>query len=233
MTSKNEFTLGILGGMGPLAGIELQRKIVEKSPARNDNDHIKMVCFTNPHIHDRTKSLQEGKDFSGEIINSFNLMKSLRVNIGLMACNTAHAEFEKISSQVKFPLLNIVNETISFVESEFVGVKKIGLLATDGTIQSGVYAKAASERDFEIILPKKDDQLKIMEVIYGNNGVKAGNVGRKNAVIIKKIIASVLAGGAEVVILGCTELSLLKINGKKIIDPLDVISEKVVKMVLR
>ncbi|MFA6974072.1 MAG: amino acid racemase [Parcubacteria group bacterium] len=233
MKSKEDFTLGILGGMGPLAGIELQRKIVENTPALGDSDHIKMVCFTNPQIKDRTKSLNEGSDFADEIIKSFNSMKSLDVNIGLIACNTAHAQFEKISANVDFPLINIINETVAYLEMKYRGLKKIGLLATDGTIKSKIYEKALKQRGFSIIVPKNSDQQKLMDIIYGFDGIKASGMSAKNTREIKTIMTNLNKKGAEAIILGCTELSVLGIKGKKIVDPLDVVSRKIVNLVLR
>jgi aspartate racemase len=233
MKSKEEFMLGIVGGMGPLAGIELQRRIVENTPALSDSDHIKMVCFTNPQIKDRTKSLERGEDFAEEIIRSLNSLEIFNVSLGLIACNTAHAQFEKISSNVKFPLINIINETVAYLEMEYRNSEKIGLLATNGTIESKVYEKALNRRGFSVVIPKKYEQQKLMDVIYGRDGIKAAGATVKNAKVIKDISFSLKRRGAEVVILGCTELSVLGIKGWGIVDPLDVVSKKIVNLILR
>lgn len=233
MKAKKDFILGIVGGMGPLAGIELQRKIVENTPALFDRDHIKMVCFTNPHIKDRTKSLERNEDFAEEIIKSFHSMQALKVNLGLIACNTAHAQFEKISSRVNFPLINIIHETVGYLAREYRGSKKIGLLATDGTLKSGIYAKALARQGFSLRVPEKMMQQKLMSIIYGSAGIKAKGVTAENIKAVKIIIADLSKKGAEVVLLGCTELSVLGITSRKIVDPLEVVSKKIVHLARR
>lgn len=228
MKKEDDFILGILGGMGPMAGVEFQKRIIEKMPAKGDNDHIKMICFTNPKIKDRSFSLKKGVDFSEEVIKSLNLLSSFGVNVGVITCNTAHASFEKINSQVKFPLLNIIETTVNFLLRKFPAVGIVGLLATDGTIQSGLYENLLSKNKIDLITPSKNSQKQLMNIIYGKSGVKSGCIN-SNKVKLKKIIKELEDDGADVIILGCTELSLLGVEGKFIVDPLDVVADLIVK----
>jgi aspartate racemase len=228
MKTDGECILGILGGMGPMAGVELQKRIIEKMPAKADQDHIKMVCFTNPKIKDRTASLKKGADFSTQVIESLNLMAKFNVNLGVMTCNTAHASFDKISSKVNFPMINIIEETAVYIARKFAFAGKVGLLATDGTIQSGIYEEALKKRGLSLVVLSNDGQREVMDVIYGRSGIKSGCIN-SNRVKIVSIIKNLEISGADVVILGCTELSLLGIEGKNIVDPLEVAAEVVVK----
>lgn len=213
-----------------MAGVEFQKRIIEKMPAKTDQDHIKMVCFTNPKIKDRTNSLETGIDFSAEVAASLNLMEGFSVNLGVMTCNTAHANFEKIAAQVNFPLLNIVQETVNFITRKYFFAGKIGLLATDGTISSGIYRKALEAVEIELVTPEIQDQKTVMEVIYGRSGIKSGCIN-SNRIKIIDIIQSLKARGADVVILGCTELSLLGIEGRNIVDPLDAAAEAIMEII--
>lgn len=228
METDEELILGILGGMGPMAGVEFQKRIIEKMPARNDQEHIKMVCFTNPKIHDRTSRLVAGGDFSSEVVQSFNLMKEFNVSLGVMTCNTAHSNFEAISAQVDFPLINMIEETVDFIAKKYFFAGRIGILATDGTLQSGIYEKALKERGMGLVVPEDKDQKDVMDVIYGRSGIKSGCIN-SNRMRIMNIMKSLETAGADVIILGCTELSLLGISGRGIIDPLDVVAEVVFK----
>jgi aspartate racemase len=228
--NKN-FTLGILGGMGPLAGVELQKKIIELSPAQKDQDHLKMVCYTNPHINDRTVCLANGEDFSLSIATSLNQLKIFGAAVGVIACNTAHAQIEQIQDQSSLPLVNLVEETVKSLMVNFSGAKKIGLLATDGTIQSGVYDKYLKEYGLEIILPDKKMQEIIMQLIYSNTGLKLGFVDSQiNIFVLNALVNDLYTKGADAVILGCTELSLLELDDNKTIDPLKVVALKVIEM---
>jgi len=227
MREDSEFTLGILGGMGPMAGVEFQKRIIEKMPAKMDSDHIKMICFTNPKIKDRTESIKKGDDFSNEVVRSLNLMKKFGVSVGVITCNTAHASFEKITARTSFPLINIIEETALFVANNYSFAGKIGLLATDGTIVSKIYHKALISKGIEIITPIKDNQKELMNIIYGRSGIKLGCIN-SNRIKVLKIIGDLEEDGADVIILGCTELSLLGINGKYIVDPLDVVTDKII-----
>lgn len=228
---NENFILGILGGMGPLAGIELQKKIIACSPAKKDQEHIKMVCFTNPHINDRTLCLEAGEDFSLSIAASLNKLQSFGAVVGVIACNTAHAQIEKISTQSNLPLVNIVEETVKFLVANFPDCKKIGLLATNGTIKSAVYHKYFTDYDLMEILPNKELQEMTMELIYNENGLKSGFAENKlNVYVLNSLTRNLFDQGADLVILGCTELSMIKNNNEKIIDPLNIAAQKIIEM---
>ena len=228
MKSDDDFILGILGGMGPMAGVELQRRIIEKMPAKTDSDHVKMICFTNPKIKDRTCCIKNGDDFSEEIIRSLDLMSGFRVSLGVITCNTAHSSFDRIIAKTSFPLVNIIKETASFVAKKYSFAGRVGLLATDGTIQSGIYHKALESEGMKIMIPREDNQREIMNIIYGRSGIKSGCIN-SNKVKILKIIKELEEDGADVIILGCTELSLLGISTQGIVDPFDVVVNKIIK----
>lgn len=225
------FILGILGGMGPLAGIELQKRVVQFSPAHKDQEHIKMVCFTNPHINDRTACLETGTDFSASIAESLNQLQNFGATFGVIACNTAHAQIEQIHAQTDLPLVNIVAETVAAIKKDFPSAKTIGLLATNGTIHSGVYQKYLTQYDLTELLPDKKIQQIVMDLIYNETGLKSGFIdNRINEYALNSLVQYLQNQGADLVILGCTELSMLKIDNERTIDPLNIVAQKIVEM---
>ncbi|PIR06517.1 MAG: aspartate racemase [Candidatus Komeilibacteria bacterium CG11_big_fil_rev_8_21_14_0_20_36_20] len=224
---NKDFILGILGGLGPMAGVELQKRIIMASPAKTDQEHIKMVCFTNPKIKDRTHALQKGNDFSQEVIRSLTLMSLIRVSVGIMVCNTAHADFDKIKKGVKYPLINLVLETVEYLRLKYSYYSKVGLLATDGTLQSGIYHQALAKYGFKVVAPTINGQQILMQTIYGPVGIKAGYF-QNNKRIVNNLIKKLQDNGAQIIILGCTELSLVGIKGNSVLDPLDVMAKKIV-----
>ena len=213
--------------MGPMAGVLLQKLIIENTPALKDQDHIKVVCFTNPHIPDRTKSLQEdgGKKFVAAITDSIKILEKAGVNCILMPCNTSHACFDNIQNATHIPILNMIEIALDKIRE--LGASCVGLLSTDGVISSRVFN---ADKNLKIILPDIDDQQKIMDAIYE---IKSGKYNDSRILSeINAFIKKLEQKGAEKIILGCTELSIYSpfIKKENIVDPLVELSKEAVKM---
>ncbi len=225
-----ERTIGILGGMGPLATAELFRRIVEKTPAKRDQDHPRIIIYNNPKIPDRTAFiLGRGPDPRPELIDSARKLESWGADFIIMPCNTAHFFAETIQKAINIPLVSMVEETAERIKE--MGIKKVGLLATDGTVKGLVYHRALLKRGVSIAVPGKKDQRLVMKAIYG--GVKAGNLGLGRELLLD--VARKLERRVEGIIAGCTEVSVALKPGDlniPLIDPMDVIAEKAVKLAL-
>lgn len=198
--------IGILGGMGPMAGVFLQKLIIEATPAQKDQDHLQVLCFTNPHIKDRSHSLKNdgGNGYLTDIIESAKFLERAGVDIMVIPCNTAHARFSEIKSHLKVPLVNMVEVGLKAFIQDYGTEAPVGLLATHAAVNEKVYQNSASGRKIIWLLPSAADQKKVVEVIYA---IKAGN---EQSVI--ELLLSVANGliqrGARGLILGCTELSM-------------------------
>ena len=225
-----ERTIGILGGMGPLATAELFRRIVEKTPAKRDQDHPRIIVYNNPKIPDRTAFiLGNGPDPRPELIASARKLESWGADFIIMPCNTAHFFAETIQRAIGIPLVSMIEETAKTVKE--IGLKKVGLLATDGTIKGLVYHRALLRHGVQIAVPNKKDQAQVMRGIYG--GIKAGNMELGRKLLLD--VARRLERRSEGIIAGCTEVSVaLKPEDLNVplIDPMDVIAERAVKLAL-
>ncbi|MCD6373008.1 MAG: aspartate racemase [Thermococcus sp.] len=225
-----EKIIGILGGMGPLATVELFRRIVEKTPAKRDQDHPRIIIYNNPKIPDRTAFiLGNGEDPRPELIDSARKLESWGADFIIMPCNTAHFFAETIQKVVSIPLVSMIEETAKRIKE--MGLRKVGLLATDGTVKGLIYHRALLGRGIQIAVPGKKDQERVMEAIY--DGVKAGNIERGRELLLE--VARKLERRVDGIIAGCTEVSVaLKPEDLKVplIDPLDVIAEKAVRLAL-
>ncbi|NJE00846.1 aspartate racemase [Thermococcus sp. JdF3] len=225
-----ERVIGILGGMGPLATVELFRRIVEKTPAKRDQEHPRIIIYNNPKIPDRTAFiLGKGEDPRPELTDSARKLESWGADFIIMPCNTAHFFAETIQRAINIPLVSMVEETAEAVKR--MGLRKVGLLATDGTIKGLVYHRALLSHGVEIAVPGRKDQELVMRGIY--EGVKAGNVelGRKLLLDVARRLERRVDG----IIAGCTEVSVaLKPEDLSVplIDPLDVIAERAVRLAL-
>ena len=222
-------TLGIIGGMGPLATANLFNKIVLKTEAKSDQDHIHILIDNNIAIPDRTAYLVgDGDNPLEELVKSAKRLENMGADFLIMPCNTAHYFYQEIKDVINIAFLNMIEETVMHIKEKYPTSKKVGLLATDGTVQSKIYDLYFNKENIEMINLEENSQKSIMNIIYS---VKAG----KNQIPLEDIYSAIdeLKGkGADVVILGCTELSV--VNEKhdlkgNIVDALNVITERAIQ----
>ena len=206
---RKPFKVGVVGGVGPLATVDFMSKVVRLTEAARDQDHIKMIVEQNPQIPDRTEHLvRSGTDPTIAMFATCKKLEAAEADLIAIPCNTAHAFVDRMQAHLRVPVLNMLDETMAQVAGLYPG-QLVGLLATSGTIESGVYAEAAERAGVKIIVPDAAHQLLVMEAIYGATGVKAGFTEGKCREDLRKAIIHLAQGGAGVVVLGCTELPLL------------------------
>lgn len=217
--------------MGPAATVELFSRIVNNTTADNDSEHVKMVIINDPTIPDRTKFiLGNGKSPIPQLKENLNKLANLEVDAVIIPCMTAHAFIPQLQQNYAVPIINGIELIEQYLNNNNPNIKKIGLLATNGSIKSGVYQKYLTR---EIITPNDKDQEKLMDVIYGEKGIKAGHINDDILFKLINIIDDLKAKGAQAIIAGCTELGLVltedKVNGL-IIDPITLLAKKAVEL---
>jgi len=226
-----EKIVGILGGMGPLSTVDLFLKIITSTPIRKEQDHLRIIIDNNPKIPDRTQAiLGRGKDPFQELKKTAWNLEKLGAEIIAIPCNTAHYYYNDLQKVVNVPIINMILETVEYIRREFVDVKKIGLLATIGTIKARIYQDMLS--DMEIIIPDVESEKLLMDLIYGERGIKAGYTTGKLRKKILTIVELLLKQGAEAIIMGCTEISLIlrqKDLSVRLINPLQILAEATVR----
>ncbi|WP_409227960.1 cysteate racemase [Gudongella sp. SC589] len=197
-------TIGIIGGMGPLATAKLFEKIVLYTKADLDQDHPHTIIDSNTKIPDRTSYiLQGGESPMEELTKSVKRLKEAGADFLVMPCNTAHYFYDELKSAADIPFINMISETVSTIKKDFPGMK-VGLLSTSGTISSGVYSSELEKQGIEYAIPTGAQQDAVMDLIYNikkgmyDNDLKGFN----------KAIGELKDQGSKVIILGCTELSV-------------------------
>lgn len=220
-------TIGIIGGMGPLATVKLFERIVINSAADSDQEHPRVLIDNNTSIPDRTSYiLGKGTDPAPELIKTARGLEKMGADLLIMPCNTAHYFYNDISQAISIPLIDMIEATID--EALLIsGQNRIGLLATDGTIKSGIYSDRAEKHDLKLVFPDKEDQKKVMSFIYG---IKAGNING-HADSFKQVVENMADEGITTIIMGCTELSaaldFFTFDSRvKYLDPLNIIARK-------
>ena len=195
-------TIGILGGMGPLATADLFQKITLHTVAACDQEHPRVCIDSNTDIADRTAALLHGgADPVGEMVKSARRLESIGADFLIMPCNTAHNFYDAVAQSVSIPVLHMISLTRDALKAR--GVRCAGLLATDGTVQTGIYQRTFEGSGIELLVPEGEAQSAVMDIIY--NGVKAGDLTH-DASAFRRACEGLLSRGAEVLILGCTEL---------------------------
>lgn len=200
-------TIGIIGGMGPAATIDLYKKMVDNTPAEKDQDHIHVIIDSYPQIEDRTACiLYGGKNPAPKLIESAKRLEKAGADALIMPCNTAHYFAKDIESAVNIPLIHIVRCSAESIKNNYPETKKIGLIATTGTIKAGVYGNILNEYGFETIdLPERIEN-NIMDCIY--KGVKAGKTEEYSR-LFQQCVDEITDLGADLLIEGCTEIPLI------------------------
>lgn len=200
--------LGIVGGMGPLATQLFYRMLIDMTDADSDQDHLDMIILNHASMPDRTEAIKSGQIelLYNELLRDAKKLEDDGVAAIAIPCNTSHMVLDRLQSNIGIPIIHMIRETVSWVMRERIGIKKVGILATDGTIASGLYQKACTESGIEPIIPSKAGQELVMKIIY--DGVKGGNPIDYNDFI--KIEGELAASGCEAAIMGCTELSCMK-----------------------
>ncbi len=216
-------TLGIIGGLGPMATVCLLELLVRMTEARRDQDHLNAVVYHQPSIPDRTAYIL-GKSRDNPLPALLSLAEKLNgqeLGCVIMPCNTAHYFYDDLSAALKAPLLHIIRETAAYLKK--AGIKTAGIMATEGTIACGLYQKELSALDIRWTLPQEGNQKLVMELIYDQ--VKAGRAVEMTK--FHQVTAQLFQQGADCVILGCTELSVIKKTedvGPRCLDALEVLA---------
>lgn len=220
-------TVGIIGGMGTVATIDLFNKIVLETNAKSDKEHIHILIDNNTQIPDRTSFiLGKGEDPTNEILKSAKNLEKIGADFLAIPCNTAHYFYETIKLNIEIDVINMIEETAKSIKLK--QINKVGLLATIGTIKASIYESIFSKYDIEIIKPNYYGQRVIMEFIYG---IKEGknNFDKKDIINVFDYFKE---NNVSNIILGCTELpvgvKMLDIEGE-FIDPTKILAKACVK----
>ena len=219
-------TLGILGGMGPLATSKLFDKILLLTDASSDQEHLDIIIYNKSTIPDRTKFIKgTGEDPTHKLIYVSKQLELAGAGYLVMPCNTAHFFYNEIIKHIKIPFISMIEETVNYITKEYPQENQIGILATEGTIITKIYDKAFANSSIKLIKPSYEDQKVVSKLIYD---IKKGH-GDLNIKRFIEIIKKMKNNGVTLFILGCTELSvaheMFNIN-VSCVDPLEVIAVK-------
>jgi aspartate racemase len=220
--------IGILGGMGPEATVDLMRRIIAATPAEDDADHLHMIVDNNPKIPSRIAALIDGNgvDPAPELIRMARALEKSGATALAMPCNTAHAYAERIAAAVTIPFFNMVLLTGRRIERMVLPNRRIGILASTAVRHLRLYEETVTHLGIELVWP--DRQQAVMDII---KGVKRGDLSRRNREAFIAVAEDLLAHDVDLLLIACTELSLFARDlnqNTPVVDSLDVLSEEII-----
>jgi aspartate racemase len=227
MRKQDEKMLGVIGGLGPMATAYFMELVTDMTDAATDQEHLQMLIHSAPSIPDRTRYILDNTSENP-------LPEMLRIGKNLaqqgaeriaIPCVTAHYFFEELETGIPVPVINGVRETALHLKNH--GITKAGIMATDGTVESRVFHRELEKQGIEAIVPSADRQADVMRLIFDD--IKAGKPAdmTKFAGIAKQLQEN----GAEAIILGCTELSLIKRShaiGPGFLDAMEILAQQAI-----
>ncbi|MDY6465378.1 MAG: amino acid racemase [Succinivibrio dextrinosolvens] len=194
-------TLGIIGGMGPMATVDLMRKIILSTDAKTDQEHIHILVDNNPQIPDRTAAIEgRGESPVEKMLQSAKLLEAQGADVLVIACNTAHYFLDEFKDKVNVPIINMIDEAVKHCVE--LGYSEVGLLCTIGTRNTGIYQKACDKFNLKLVVPDDEEIKALQDMIY--LGVKANNFNYDTS-NVKQVISTMRNRGVQAFILGCTE----------------------------
>ena len=219
-------TIGVIGGMGPAATIDLLGKIYASSSAVYDQQHVRVLVDIDPSIPDRTEAVLSNQ-YQGIVAHLLRNAKGLvdqGADILAMPCNTAHAFIGNLEQELPVPFVNIVNVTVENILSSGPGT--IGLMATDGTLAAQLYINQLEAQGLRVVTPDSSHQAALMRAIYSFKGGETV-FSTETVIHIYRMLVSL---GADRVIAACTELPIMLAHQPKIIDPTRLLAVKLVDL---
>lgn len=217
--------LGVIGGLGPMASAYYLELVIRMTDAKRDQEHPEIILLNIPSIPDRTAYIlgRSQENPLEPMIELGKQLKGLGATVVATPCITAHYFHEALQQGIGLPLIHGIRCTAQTLRD--AGVTKVGLMATDGTVQSGIFQRQVEELGMELVLPGEEGQRGVMTLIYDQ--VKAGM--EPDMALFAAIRDELRSKGAQAVVLGCTELSLLKKQqelGQGILDALEVLAKE-------
>ena len=201
---EKEAKLGVLGGMGPQATQVFYQFVLDRTDAARDQDHLPALILSDTQIPDRTAAILSGntEELYRRLLKDAKLLDGCGCTALAIPCNTSHYFADRLQGEIGVPIVHMLRETAAALAAQ--GKKRPGILATDGTIQTGLYQKECAAVGLEAVAPGPDTQKLVMSIIYDE--IKQGEKGsREKFAHIDKAIRRM---GCDCAILACTELSV-------------------------
>ena len=201
-----EGILGVLGGMGPQATNTFYQRIIDRTQAESDQEHLRVLIWSDAKIPDRTAGILggDGEAVFRQLLEGAKLLERSGCTVLAIPCNTSHYFADRLQEQLSIPIIHMIRETVGEIRRN--GRRTVGILATDGTVRTGIYQRELEAAGLAVVTPSDRLQKVVMSIIYDE--IKRGETGSREK--FGEIDAFLREAGCDCAILGCTELSVFR-----------------------
>jgi aspartate racemase len=228
---RREKIVGVLGGLGPGATVDFFGKLIQKTDARRDPDHLRILIDNNPKIPDRNKAIAgTGPSPVPELVRSARALERAGADFIVIPCVTVHVFHDALQARIRVPVLHIIDEIVAAIRRRKPAIRRLGLVATNSTIRVGLFQRAFARTRVELLIPR-DEVLTndIMKAVYA---IKATGPGEEARRLVRRVCEGLIDRGAEAILAGCTEIPLVLQNGDlavPIVDALTILAESTIR----
>ena len=202
-------TIGIMGGMGPEATAYMFDLILKNTKASSDQDHIHVVINSYPQIPPRTDAiLGQGPSPTAFLVKGIEALIAAGADFVVMPCITAHHFIPEVKEEISFDFVSLPEEAARWAKDWIPDLETVGILASTGTLRTGIFHKAFEAQGISLISPDDEGQSRLMDAIFGPQGIKAGHINGNPRETIVALARDLVRQGAGAVLTGCTEVPL-------------------------
>ena len=221
--------VGILGGMGPAATVDLMAKVLRATAATRDEEHVPLIVWNVPQVPSRPAAISgAGPSPLPALLEGARFLEGAGATALAIACNTAHHWAADLRGAISIPLLHIADAALEEIARRTPPVRTVALLGTRATLSLGIYTKPLEARGIEVRIPEEPLQAALDRAIAA---VKAGSLDAARTEFVP-IARAMLDRGADAIVLGCTELPLIACPPEvaaRLIDPTFALARAIVR----
>jgi len=211
-TSSNK-TIGVIGGLGPEATLDFFQRVLQHTPATQDQDHLHLIINNNPKVPNRNKALSgEGPSAETALVETAQALEHAGADAVVMVCNTAHAYQTAIENTLSIPFISMIDEVVKATLANGASTadtsaasSTVGILAADGCLQAKLYQSAFAKHNVQTLQLSQNKQVEFMQLMYQ---IKAGQKEQSRQAM-QELALHLVDQGAKTIIAGCTEVPLV------------------------
>ncbi|WP_352627268.1 amino acid racemase [Mesorhizobium sp. M0187] len=226
-------TVGIIGGLGPMATVAFMNSVLEHTPIKSNRDHLHMIVDCNPKVPDINAAiLGTGPSAAAALAAGGRRLETAGADLVVMVCNAAHVYEDELRRAVAVPFISMIEETVRTIRSDTPQCRRVGLLATDGCLRSNLYQERLASVDLIPVLQTDDELGRLMLAL---SRITAGDISHAIRFEILGLIDALAERGAETVVLACSEIALVGLDAGidvPVIDPCLVLAKTTVRTAL-
>lgn len=193
--------------MGPEATIDLFQKITSATPAKKDQDHVRVIIDSNPKVPSRQKAIfEDGPSPVPLLTQTARNLEKAGADVIVVACYLSHYFIDDIRKSVKIPVLDLIEEAGKHIKEHYPSIKCVGILASTGAVRTGLFEQKLQAFGLSSVAPDEPFQEELVEAM---NAIKGGNRGPEIRSKVMAAIENLGRKGAEAVVIGCTEFPLV------------------------